>query len=186
MWKKLWLASLFAAVAGLPALTAAGPVPRSEPRRPGRDFPLYMTCTGVLGYSTAHTSGGAVRVWSLQEGDGNRTLRLPTSELKKKAEKLLGKKVKVKMTTYELADEVGGHVVLEIDPAGGTGAFPADAKPALTFTQDGKAPIQCPSGESRQSSRARAARCAPGHPEAGWILIEVAPVPSQVWFLLGR
>jgi hypothetical protein len=138
MWKKLLLASLFAAVAGVAVLTAAGPVPRSEPRRPGPDYPLYMTCTGVLEYSMAHASGGAVRVWSLQEGEGNRILRLQTPELKKKAEKLLGKKVKVEMTTYQLADEVGGHVVLEIDPAGGTGAFPADERPELTFTQDGK------------------------------------------------
>jgi hypothetical protein len=138
MWKKLLMASLFAVVAGGAALTAAGPVTRSEPRRPGPDFPLYMTCTGVLGYSMAYTSGGAVRVWSLQEGEGNRLLRLQTPELRKQAEKLLGKNVKVKMTTYELADLVGGHVVLEIDPAGGTGAFPADEKLALTFTQDGK------------------------------------------------
>ncbi len=138
MWKKLLLAGLFAAVAGVAALTAAGPVPRSQPRGPGLDFPLSMTCTGVLGHSMAHTSGGAVRVWSRQEGEGNRILRFQTPELKKKAEELLGKKVKVKMRTCQLADVIGGHVVLEIDPAGGTGAFPAGEEPALTFTQDGK------------------------------------------------
>ena len=138
MWKKLLLAGLFAAVAGVTVLTAAAPVPRPEPRQPGPDFPLYMTCTGVLRYSTAHTSGGAVRVLSLLDGEGDRILRCQTPELKKKGEQLLGKKVEVKITTSQLADEVGGHVVLEIDPAGGTGAFPADEKPELTFTQDGE------------------------------------------------
>jgi hypothetical protein len=138
MCKPLLLASLCTAVGGVAALTAAAPVPKPEPGRPGPDFPRYMTCTGVLGHSVVHTSGGAVMAWSLREGECNRILRLTTPELKAKAEKSLGKKVKVKMTTYQLADELGGHVVLEIGPVEGTGAFPTDEKPELTFAQDGK------------------------------------------------
>src|SRR5262245_49236868 len=110
MWKKLLLAGLFTAVGGVATLTAAAPVPKPEPRRPGPDFPWYMTRTGVLRYSMVDTSGGAVMAWSLEEGEGNRILRLRTPQLRKKAERLAGKKVKVKVTTYQLADKLGGHV----------------------------------------------------------------------------
>jgi hypothetical protein len=137
MWKKLLLTNLFTAVVGVAALTAAAPVPKPEPGRPSPDFP-YMTCTGVLGHSMVQTSSSAVMAWSLQEGKDHWILRFQTPEMKKKAEKLLGKKVKVKMTTYELADSLGGHVVLEIDLVEETGTFPADKNPELTFTQDGK------------------------------------------------
>jgi hypothetical protein len=138
MWKKLLLASLFTAVGGTAALTAADLAMKPEPGRPGPGLPRHMTCAGVLRHSMVNTSGGKVKAWSLEEGKDNPILRLRTPELKKKAEKLLGKKVKVKMTTYELADTLGGHVVLEIDPAEGAEAFPAYGKPKLTFTRDGK------------------------------------------------
>src|SRR5262245_10453102 len=105
MWMKLLLASLFTVVG-----VAAPPVPKSEPRQPGPGFPWTVTCSGVLRYSTVSTSRGAVMAWSLEEGKDNRILRIGTAELKNKAEKLLGKKVKVEVTTCQLADVLGGHV----------------------------------------------------------------------------
>jgi hypothetical protein len=139
MWKKQLLAILFTAVGGLAALAAAAPEPQPEPGQPGPDFPLYMTRTGVLRYSMVQdVVGRAVMAWSLQEGKEHWLLRLHTPELKQKAEHLLGKKVKVRMTTSELADALGGHVVLAIDPVDGTGAPKGDEKPELSFTQDGK------------------------------------------------
>jgi hypothetical protein len=138
MRTRLLLAGLFTA-AGVAALTAAVPGPKPEPGQPGPAFPLHMTRTGVLRYTMVqNVFGRAVMAWSLQEGKDHWILRLGTQELRQKAEKLLGKKVKVKMTTSELADTLGGHVVLGIDPVEGTGAFQGDEKPELSFTQDGK------------------------------------------------
>src|SRR5262245_53620761 len=139
VWKKLLLVSLFTAVGTVAALAAATSGPGPEPIQAGPDFPRYMTCTGVLRYAKVQDIlGRAVMAWSLKEGKDNGILRFQRPELEKKAEKLLGKRVKVKMTTSELADALGGHVLLEIDAVEGAGAFPVDEKPELTFTQDGK------------------------------------------------
>ena len=118
MWKTLLLASLLTAV-GVAALTAAAPAP--QPGLPGPDFPGHTTRAGVLRYSTVETPGGAVRAWWLEEGQGNPVLRFQTPELREKADRLLDREVQVKVTTHQLADALGGHVVLQIDPAGGAG-----------------------------------------------------------------